>query len=162
MDANLNGLPDEATLTRLASEFFAALPGDATSLDGHPGATAPAAPQAAAGPQGITAGLPADGRPASPGATELSNLPDSLEESGSTVHVPPHREVVPGWDSLTSAAAVPAGLSGVSVDPYAPLRAQEFYFAGPLQLGRPAAPATRRRTASFRNSTTARARASIF
>ena len=52
MNANLNGLPDEATLARLASEFFAALPGEAASLDGRPGAAAPAAPQAAVGPAG--------------------------------------------------------------------------------------------------------------
>ncbi|HYB46448.1 MAG TPA: cysteine desulfurase, partial [Streptosporangiaceae bacterium] len=150
MDANLNGLPDEATLARLASELFAALPGQTAGLDGHRGPAAPAAPQAAAGPPGLAAGLPADGRPASPAATELSNLPDSLEECGITAHVPPHHEAVPGWDSLTPAAAVPAALSGVSADPYAPPRAQEFYFAAPLQKGRPAAPATRRpRPGSF-------------
>ena len=142
MNADLNGLPDEATLARLASEFFAALPSEAASLDGRSGAAAPAAAQAAAGPPGITAGLPADGRPASPAATELSNIPDLLEESGVTVHAPPHREAVPGWDSLTSAAAVPAGLGGVLADPYAPIHAQEFYFVDPLQLSRPAAPVT--------------------
>jgi len=144
MTANLNGLPDEATLARLASELFAALPSEAASLDGRPGAAAPTAPQAAAGPPGITAGLPVDGRPASRAATELSNIPDSLEESGVTVHAPPHREAVPGWDSLTSATAVPAGLGGVLADPYAPIHAQEFYFVDPLQLSRPAAPVTRR------------------
>ena len=144
MNANLNGLPDEATLARLASELFAALPSEAASLDGRPGAAAPAAPQAAAGPPGITAGFPADGRPASPAATVLSNIPDSLEESGVTMHAPPHREAVPGWDSLTSAAAVPAGLGGVLANPYAPIHAQEFYFVDPPRLSRPAAPVTRR------------------
>jgi cysteine desulfurase / selenocysteine lyase len=145
MDANLDGLPDEATLTRLASEFFAALPGEAASLDDRPGAAAPAAPPIAVGPPGITAEFPADGRPASPAATELSNVPDSLEEAGITVHAPPHREAVPGWDALTTAPAVPAAAPGrVLADPYAPLRAQEFYFAGPVPLSRPAAPVTRR------------------
>jgi cysteine desulfurase / selenocysteine lyase len=144
MNANLNGLPDEAALARLASELFAALPSEAASPDGRPSAAASAAPQAAAGPPGITAGLPADGRPASPAATELSNIPDSLEESGVTVHAPPHREAVPGWDSLTSAATVPAALGGMLADPYAPIHVQEFYFVDPLQLSRPAAPVTLR------------------
>ena len=144
MNANLNGLPDDATLARLASELFAALPSEAAGLDGRPGAAAAGQPQAAAGPPRITAGLPADGRPASPAATELSNIPDSLEESGVTVHAPPHREAVPGWDSLTSAAAVPAGLGGVLANPYAPIHVQEFYFVDPPQLSQPAAPVTRR------------------
>jgi cysteine desulfurase / selenocysteine lyase len=153
MDANLDGLPDgaavtglpdEATLTRLASEFFAALPGEPAGSDGRPGAAAPAAPQAAAGPPGITAGLPADGRLTSPAATELSNIPVSLEEAGITVHTPPHWEAVPGWDAVAHVPTVPAGLGGVLADPYTPLRAQEFYFADRLQLSRTAAPITRR------------------
>lgn len=49
-----------------------------------------------------------------------------------------------GWDSLTSAAAVPAGLGGMLADPCAPIHAQEFYFVDPLQLRRPDAPVTRR------------------
>ena len=40
MNANLNGLPDDATLARLASELFAALPSEAAGLDGRPGAAA--------------------------------------------------------------------------------------------------------------------------
>lgn len=140
--AALNGLPDEATLTRLASEFFAPLPGEAAALDGRPSAAAAPAPRAPAGPPGITAGVPPE--LASPAATVLSNIPDSLEESGISVHVPPHREAVPGWDTITSVPTVPAGLGSVLADPYAPLRAPEFYFVGPLQVSRPAAPVTRR------------------
>ena len=144
MDANLDGLLDEATLTRLAKEFFAALPGEAAGVDGRPGTGAPTAPSTAVGPPGIAAGFPADGRPASPAATELSNVPDSLEEAGITVHPPPRREAVPGWDALTTAAAVPAAVPGrVLADPYAPLRTQEFYFASPPQPSRSAAPVTR-------------------
>ena len=51
---------------------------------------------------------------------------------------------MPRWDPLAPPAAVPAGPGRTLADPYAPLRAQEFYFAGPLQLSRPAAPLTRR------------------
>jgi len=116
--AALGGLPDEATLTRLANELFAAWPTG-----------------------GMTAGAPRE--PASPGATELSNIPDSLEESGVSLPAAPHREAAPGWD-VVAPPAVPAGLGGVLTDPYAPLRAQEFYFLGPLQVIQPAAPVTRR------------------
>ncbi len=154
MDANLNGLPDgaavnglpdEATLTRLASEFFAALPGEAASLDGWPGAAAPTAPQATVGvPPGTTAGPRSESTAASPALTQLNNIPDTLEESGITLHAPPRREAVPRWDPLAPPAAVPAGPGRTLADPYAPLRAQEFYFAGPLQLSRAAAPLTRR------------------
>jgi len=143
MDANLGGLPDEATLARLANEFFAALPGAAASLDGRPVAAGPAASLAPAGPPGIPAVRPGDGEPASRVATELSNVPDSLEESGSTVHAPPRREAVPGWESLTPPVNVPAGLGRPMADPYAPLRAQDFYFVGPPQPARPAVPLTR-------------------
>ena len=143
VDAHLNGLPDEATLARLASEFFAALPGEAASLDGRTGAAGLAAPPAAAGPLGITPGLPAAGKPASPEATELSHVPASLEDSGFTVHAPPHRDAAPGWESLAP-AGIPAGLGRAMADPYAPLRAQEFYFAAPRQAPAPAAPFTRR------------------
>ncbi len=127
MNENLNGLPDEATLTRLANELFAALPGEAAGLGGRGGSAGPAPSE----------------KLASPAATVLTNIPDSLEESGITVHATPRHEAAPGWQTMALAPTVPAGLGDVLSDPYAPLRAQEFYFLDPLQAGRPAVPATR-------------------
>jgi cysteine desulfurase / selenocysteine lyase len=145
MDANLNGrsdeaavagLPDEAALTRLASAFFSAWPGQSASLDGRPGERA----SLDAWP-GERASL--DDRPgaAAPAATELSNLPDSLEEAGSTVPAAPRREARPGWEPLTP-PVVPAGTDRVLADPYAPLHTQEFYFAGPTRPGWLTSPVT--------------------
>ncbi len=150
MNANLNGLPDEATLARLANEFFAALPGEPVSPDGEPRITAPP-PQTASGPPPTVAGPagtdtvhPAGPRPAAPPLTALSNVPDSLDEAGLTVHVPPHREAGPGWDLTAPPAVLPVGLAGARADPYAPIRTQEFYFIDPLRQRGGTVPATRR------------------
>ncbi len=52
MNANLNGLPDEATLARLASELFAALPAEPASPDGQPRRTVPVPESATRAPAG--------------------------------------------------------------------------------------------------------------
>ena len=151
MNANLNRLPDEATLTRLANEFFAALPGEPVSSDGQPRVTAPPPPETASGPPQTVAGPPGTGtvhpaghRSAAPPLTVLSNVPDSLDEAGITVHAPPHREAGPGWDLTAPPTVIPVGLKGALADPYAPIRTQEFYFIDPLRPRRGTVPAPRR------------------
>ena len=103
MNANPYGLLDEATLARLANELFAGAAGRAGQ---HPAGSARRRrrPRRPAGP-------PPRRRQAAPAATVLSEVPDSLDESGMTVHAPPHREAVPGWDSLRP-PSVPAGFRG--------------------------------------------------
>ena len=54
MNANSNGLPDEKTLARLASELFNALPGGPAAADGQPAAPAPASART----EGFTADVP--------------------------------------------------------------------------------------------------------
>ena len=49
MTAHHNGRLDEATLTRLVNEYFTALPGGGTDLDGHPGAPPEPPPEAPPG-----------------------------------------------------------------------------------------------------------------
>ena len=166
MNANLNGRPerngapeftgllelsgplDEATLARMANEFFAALPGEPVSPDGQARATAPETaarpPETAAGPPATAAVIPAGPGPAAPPLTTLADVPDALDEAGITVHVPSHREAGPGWDLLTPPAVPLAGPGGAMADPYAPMRGQEFYFIGPPQEWGATVPVTRR------------------
>ncbi len=87
---------------------------------------------------------PRERQAACTGTIGAEQHPDSLEEAGFTVHPPPRREAGPGWDPLTPVAAAPAGPARVLADPYAPLRAQQFYFADPARLSRTSAPVTRR------------------
>jgi len=81
----LSGPLDEATLARMANEFFAALPGESAGPDGQPGP--------AAAPPGLPADLQAS--PGPPTAAQLASLPDSLEEAAITVYTPPHHEAAP-------------------------------------------------------------------
>ncbi|MGO9162508.1 MAG: family 2A encapsulin nanocompartment cargo protein cysteine desulfurase [Streptosporangiaceae bacterium] len=131
-----NGLPDEATLARLAHELFAALPGADAVPDDQPeslnGATAAGA--AAAAP----AAPPPVSGPVSPNATVLTSVPDSLADPGITMHEPPHRAAPAGQGTLAPpdwALLAPPGLSppaapgGMTLaDPYAPLGGPAFYF----------------------------------
>ena len=155
MDANPNGRPernngapeftgllelsgplDEAALTRMANEFFAALPGEPAGPDGQAGAAAapgeaPAPPPpTAAGPLPAVALTPAG--PATPTAAQLASVPDSLEEAAATVHTPPHHQAAPVHEVQPPSAVWPAMPGGAAADPYAPLRTQEFYFLDPL------------------------------
>ena len=144
MNANLNGLPDEATLARLASEFFAALPGEPVSPEGQQPDNALRPPRTVAGAAETTTVSQAGDTPAAPPPTVLSSVPDSLDAAGITAHVPPHREPGPGRDLGVPSAILPAGIARVQEDPYAPIRTQEFYFIDPQRQRGGLIPAARR------------------
>ena len=91
--------------------------------------------------------------------TVLSEVPDSLDDSGVTVRAPAHREAVPRWDSLTPPSVLPsvlpAGHQGVLTDPYAPVRGQDFYFVDQLRRKGATAAAPQGATAAAQGATAA-------
>ncbi len=107
------GLPDTATLARLASEFFAALPG-AAGAPALQGAPAPQGLPGAAGLQGAPSAVPAIGLPAAGGVplpanpqpAGLSLPPGSLGPS--TPASAPFGVLPPGGNLVPTSPQVPA------------------------------------------------------
>ncbi|MCL4068424.1 SufS family cysteine desulfurase [Pseudomonas sp. GX19020] len=106
-DAVPQGLPDVASLTSLASQFFAALPGAAGNSAGHlPSNPVPANPQPAGfspGPLANGPALPgtfapgANAVPANPqdGAAVLASTPSLAPKAAATNGLPDHAAIVP-------------------------------------------------------------------
>jgi len=140
MNANLNGLPDEAALARLASELFAMLPGEPASAGGQPGAV----PPPPVPPPPVPPLVPPPPAPDLAGTDLAGAVPGVLEDVPGVLGEPPpaapaHGAAGPGWDLLIPPPIPPAiplaGPEGALADPYAPVRTPEFYFIGPPRHG---------------------------
>ncbi|MGP7998419.1 MAG: family 2A encapsulin nanocompartment cargo protein cysteine desulfurase [Streptosporangiaceae bacterium] len=138
----LSGPFDEATLTRLANEFFTALPGEP---DGLPGLAAPAPEPPAAPPE-------TPGSPAAPTAAMLASVPDSLDDPAITVHTWPQQAAAPlraVEPATPSGPTGPGWPGGGPAGRYPPPPGAEFYFLDPSGPQAAAAPVTGSSPARF-------------
>ncbi|MFB8006500.1 family 2A encapsulin nanocompartment cargo protein cysteine desulfurase [Nocardia sp. NPDC056000] len=131
-------LPDEATLNRLAGEFFSALP-TATPTIGTLGVAEPSLPVTAVTPNGIPSMPAYDSESPAPANIPQGSAPRAAGPQGS---VPPGgptpAPTVPGWDSRPTAAPVHSG--GVHTDPLLPSLPSLDVPLTPSRFGSPATP----------------------